>query len=395
MSSPRSLTPRYCRDKTHNLAYVRLSGRKKYLGTYATPESRQKYRQLLAEWLQSPEAPDPVQEDKDDARTMTVTMLIAAWIRHNAPAQTSKRPAGELGLYFDLFKELRRLFGTEQHLAVHFGPKSLKKLARSLADERGLSRKTIGGQVAKAKSVFRWAVDEELLPGEVIYRLDAVKRLRVGQVREKVRPVADEHVEAIKPFLSRHVRAMVEVQRLTGMRSGELTGMRRSRLDTSGRVWLYGLATEHKTGHRGIERQVEIGPRAQQIIAQFPPRSLDPDEFIFSPAEAELEAVGRKRGPGCRKPGKRYTPGSYRRAITRACDLADRWAKGGRVIANDQRIVPRFKPHMLRHTLATQIRGRYGADAAQVVLGHQSLDVTQLYAEADRKLAAKVMLEIG
>ena len=47
-------------------------------------------------------------------------------------------------------------------------------------------------------------------------------------------PEAD--VEAIQPFVARQVWAMVQLQRLTGMRPGEVCRMRMCDLDISGAV---------------------------------------------------------------------------------------------------------------------------------------------------------------
>jgi hypothetical protein len=70
-----------------------------------------------------------------------------------------------------------------------------------------------------------------------------VKPLRKGRsgARETdpVRPVADKLVEATRPFLTRQIQVMVDLQRLTGMRSGEVTIMRTRDVDTSGPVWSY------------------------------------------------------------------------------------------------------------------------------------------------------------
>jgi site-specific recombinase XerC len=41
------------------------------------------------------------------------------------------------------------------------------------------------------------------------------------------------------------------------------------------------------------------------------------------------------------------------------------------------------------------VRKKFGLEAAQVVLGHAQADVTQIYAEADWKLAEKVVRRIG
>ena len=44
---------------------------------------------------------------------------------------------------------------------------------------------------------------------------------------------------------------------------------------------------------------------------------------------------------------------------------------------------------------ATEIRKRFGLEAAQTVLGHSKADVTQIYAERDHALAARVAREVG
>ena len=116
--------------------------------------------------------------------------------------------------------------------------------------------------------------------------------------------------------------------------------------------------------------------------------------YLFSPADAETEraadraakrtvplSYGNRPGTNRRenpqqKPGDRYTTDSYRRAIERACKAAD---------------VPRWHPHQLRHNYATAVRKKFGVEAARVVLGHHSIDVTELYAERDAADVARAM----
>ena len=57
--------------------------------------------------------------------------------------------------------------------------------------------------------------------------------------------------------------------------------------------------------------------------------------------------------------------------------------------------MPRWSPNRLRHSVATEVRRHFGLEAVQVVLGHASADVSQIYAERDYGLAAKVMAKIG
>jgi integrase len=45
--------------------------------------------------------------------------------------------------------------------------------------------------------------------------------------------------------------------------------------------------------------------------------------------------------------------------------------------------------------VATRLRKEFGIDVAQVVLGHKTLDVTQVYAEKNVASAQKVMLKVG
>jgi site-specific recombinase XerC len=55
----------------------------------------------------------------------------------------------------------------------------------------------------------------------------------------------------------------------------------------------------------------------------------------------------------------------------------------------------RWHPNQLRHSFATRVRKEHGLKAAQVLLGHERADVTQVYAERDQQLAADVALRIG
>ena len=55
----------------------------------------------------------------------------------------------------------------------------------------------------------------------------------------------------------------------------------------------------------------------------------------------------------------------------------------------------RWTPNQLRHNRATEIRNRYGLEAAQTILGHSHADVTQIYAERDFELARQIMRDVG
>src|SRR5206468_8356759 len=105
---------------------------------------------------------------------------------------------------------------------------------------------------ARLKQLFRWAAEAELVPAAVYQALATVAGLRKGRggVRETepVRPVPDADVDAVLPLLSRQCKAMVELQRLPGMRASEVCTMTTGAIDPTGALWTYKPAT-HKTAH--------------------------------------------------------------------------------------------------------------------------------------------------
>ncbi len=279
---------------------------------------------------------------------------------------------------------------------------------------KGWSRSYINAQAQRVKSVFRWAVEQELLPGHVYHSLTAVKGLAKGRTEaresEPVKPVPVEYVDAVLPYLSRQVGAMVGLQLLTGMRPGEVCAMRTCDIDTTGELWVY-RPLKHKTQNAGHTREVYLGPKAKDLLAPF--LKLDTTAHVFDPRDAERErrerlhasrktplSCGNRPGTNRRRkpkrfPSGRYSVGAYYVAIRRGCDKADAWAKGGMVIHNEERVIPRWHPPQLRHTAATELRKTHGVEAAQVILGHQTLSVTQLYAEKNVAAAKKIMGEVG
>jgi integrase len=246
--------------------------------------------------------------------------------------------------------------------------------------------------------MFKWAVENELVPPSVLQALKAVNGLRRGRTgaRESapVRPVPDAFVDAVRPHVPRQVWAMIELQRLTGMRPGEVLTMRTKDLDTARSVWTYTPST-HKAEHHDRTRTVYLGPKAQEVLRPW--LRTDLGGYLFSPKEAMEErwagqrrdrktrltpsqrARTRKAAPN-KTPGERYTPDSYRQCIQKACRKAG---------------VPAWHPHQLRHNAATKIRREHGIEVARILLGHSTAFTTEIYAEVDRAKAVRVMADIG
>jgi integrase len=58
-------------------------------------------------------------------------------------------------------------------------------------------------------------------------------------------------------------------------------------------------------------------------------------------------------------------------------------------------LLPLWSPNRLRHSAATKIRAVYGLEAVQTVLGHASMNTSEIYAEKNAELAKTVALRIG
>jgi integrase len=99
-----------------------------------------------------------------------------------------------------------------------------------------------------------------------------VAGLRAGRTdaREKppVGPVSDEAVERTLPYLTATVASMVRLQRLTGMRPGEVVLMRAVDIDMGDPTcWVYRPA-RHKSQHHDRDRLVFLGPRARRCCGR-------------------------------------------------------------------------------------------------------------------------------
>jgi integrase len=362
-----------------------LGGRRDVLlGKYDTETSKQEYRRVVLEWEANGRRPPVVGAEGSAPADLTVNELILAYwhfaegyyVKNGEPTSQQERVQRSL-------KPLKELYG--HTMAKLFGPLALKAV-REWMVRAGWTRGHVNSCVGCVKRAFKWAVENEMVPPSVYHGLQAVAGLKKGRSGAKetqpVRPVPDEHVDAVLPFLTPPVRAMVQVQRLAGMRPCEVVIMRPCDIDWgSGKTWVY-RPESHKTEHHGIARVIFLGPQAQEVLRPFLDRA--PGAYLFSPRQAVegyLRATGRRvRHARSRTPGERYAVSSYDRAIANACRRAG---------------VAHFAPNQLRHTKATEIRREAGLDAARAVLGHRSSQVTEVYAEVDFDKAAEVMERLG
>ncbi len=403
--------------KTTGQARVRINGRVHWLGRYGSPEANARYASLIDDWRR---------RGNVEQATITVddvALRFLAWAE--GYYRKGDRPTSEVDIIRAALRLAVRLFGNT--LACDFGPLKLNAV-RDEAIRQRLRRKTINKYVSRIRAMFRWACELEYVAASVNHGLEAVKGLQAGRSAavesEPVKPVSADAIEAVRPFVSRQVWGMIELQRLTGTRPGEIVSMRTGDIDRRQSPWQY-IPREHKTEHRGKNRTIWIGPKAQAVLWPF--LKADPAAWVFSPADAEDDRIaarrdGRKtpitpsqaaRAPRAnrrRPPGDHYTTASYRRAVERACEIAfDMPEELRRMPASASereraqlvreaarwRKANAWRPNQLRHSAATDLRRRYGIEGARLILGHESGQTTEIYAEADLKRAQQIALEVG
>jgi integrase len=394
---PRSV-PKYRHHKQSGQAVVTLTDgcgnrRDVLLGKHGTRASREEYARVIAEWEAAGRCPP---EPAGATAPMSVNELLVRFMEWAAThyRHADGRPTGELKDHRYSLQPVKDLYGTTA--AAAFGPLALKAVRQKMLDA-DLCRGVVNQRVGRIKRVFKWAVAEQLVPHATYAALATVAGLARGRTTaretELVGPVPVAFVDAVRPHVNRHVGAMIDLRRLTGMRPGEVVIMRAVDIDTTGDVWLY-KPHHHKLAYRNRPRLVAVGPQARAVIKSF----LVPDvsAFLFSPRRAREEryaalrasrktkvqpsqACRAKRRPA-KQPGERYTGESYHRAVANACRKAG---------------VPAWHPNQLRHLHATEVRKMFGLEAAQCVLGHAKADVTQVYAERDLTLAVRVAAAVG
>ena len=261
-----------------------------------------------------------------------------------------------------------------------------------------LSRGVINSRIGKIKRLFKWAVSEQLAPPSLCHALATVQGLQRGRTKareaEPVKPVEEAVIEATMAFLPADRRghgAFPAAWSAVGRRKS--AAFVRATWIEPRRSGSIGPPNTRPNTTDANESSLSVPRRRTSFVRTC----LRPAEaYCFSPAEsearrkAELRAnrkskvqpsqVDRSKPGRKRTPGDRYTRYSYNWAIRRACLRAG--------------IAP-WAPNRLRHSAATEIRSRFGLEAAQVALGHANADVTQVYAERDAQLARDVMRQIG
>lgn len=216
--------------------------------------------------------------------------------------------------------------------------------------EHGWSRATIARRTAALRSFSSWASKNEYCANDCAQSLSMPKPRRhlptvltQAQADDCMQAVAEQQEEE-SPSAARD-RAVLELLYATGIRVGELCGLDIDNVQLAER-----LARVHGKG--GKERVVPFGVPAARALSHWLERRCE----LATSGETALFVGDR---------GKRIDQRQVRRIVARVARRAG---------------VHDVSPHDLRHSAATHMLDG-GADLREIqeLLGHSSLDTTQIY----------------
>ncbi len=368
-------------------ARITLGGKVHYLGEFGTPEAYEKYAQLVRQWEANgrqavDRTPNAVQA------TLRIGDLLdqyRASIDARGRYQKNGRPTSQRAYIDNVCNALKEHAGSVP--VTRTTEATLVAWRENLEQDQKLTRGGINRKVTMAVQAFRWGKSRGLVPKSVwaeVSSLEPLRRGEVGDRPEKGRPrraVTADEVAKVAEHAAPQVAAMLTLQSLTGMRPGEVCGLRWADIDQKPvdgdglGCWLYRVASA-KTAHHGHETRYLLPPAAQRILLHY--KAL-PTAYVFSPRTAMEERRNRLRearqtpptqqmrdrdATPAREYANRWDINQYRRACLRACERAG---------------IEPFTPHEVRHGFVTWAANNLSLGAAAMAANHRNVTTTQRY----------------
>lgn len=427
-----------------DLFYVRLpypGGRREmvYLGRAGTDEpaakrtalaadARRKYELVIAKYL-SGERREPEDSTRRQPVVGELVLAYLDWLKKTDRSDGQKKYLHYRNLLRplnDLFSDMpieefrvRHLIAVRNKMLAEVGQKVIAdpeeykraqkvKRANAYRASKGLpllptvevqmmrrppSITTINDRISQIRTVFKKGVSFDLVTEEKVAQLRLLDGLVIGESDalnpKTIPPVPMEDFFKTLAEVGPVIRAMMILQIVTGMRSGELVRLKKIHLRKKANgIWEY-EPKRHKTQRIRKGKRVPIGG---DVIDELR-RLIDfdeagEDEYLFSPRTATIlyrQKRAENRKTAARKskrkvlphiqPGERYTASSYCRAIQRAAIRAG---------------VPVWHPHQLRHNAATIIDQHFDKEAVMTVLGHLNEKTSEGYIDYNEKKADAV-----
>lgn len=289
--------------------------------------------------------------------------------------QERQASAHTIASYRDTFRLLLRFAHTRlgtRPSALAFDQLDAPLISAFLAeleDKRNVCARSRNLRLSALRSFFQYAAFESPHHAAQIQRVLAIpsKCCTRPQVCHLTRP----EVEALlaspnqRMWLGRRDHALMLLAVQTGMRLSELTGLRREdvHLNTGAHVHVFGKGRK--------ERCTPLAKQTQAVLRSWMHIDLSPQSTVVFPSA---------RGSRLSADGVQYLLAKHVATATKTCpSLAGK----------------RVTPHVLRHTTAMELL-RAGVDRSVIAmwLGHESLETTQIYLDADLTLKEKVLTKM-
>lgn len=228
---------------------------------------------------------------------------------------------------------------------LSFNPRCFHAIRSKYAEKKKGAKKRCRGYVnelsRKLKQAFRWGAERDLVPTEVLKKLELIPELRPRELglhdNKEVEDVKWEQVEATLPFLSNRNADIILLLWETAMRPDELLMLKVGEVQSQ----LHFLKN-HKTERFNKRRVIPFSHKAWEIL---------------------------KRRQEGKKSGERIfdwlgDSHALYQAVQRACVAG--------------KIEPWF-PYQIRHAAVTRIAIEHGKDVASAIAGHSSALTTDRY----------------
>ena len=231
-----------------------------------------------------------------------------------------------------------------------YNPADIYAFMDSLS-EQGLSDSTINRYLACISSVFKLAVDNEVVTHVPKVRWKKVKQSRPRYfTKEEVAALVNHFKQSKQPWMADFVELAVN----TGMRLGEILGINNPKSKTTGTISkCYKYVTLSNTKN-GEERLVPLNSNAKRAL-----QNLNNMPFYFH---------------------------SHRK-------FYDAWAEAKDELARHDE---HFVFHVLRHTCATRLAMEFNVEPITLgtILGHRSMQTTKKYVHAQPDSISAVMAKL-
>jgi len=222
---------------------------------------------------------------------------------------------------------------------------------------RGLAPATRYAEINALRRFFAWLVAEEELDADPSATLASPRRNpgRVDVYSPAEAAAILMHTATLTDLRGRQRHAIVSMLRYTGARAGEVSSLRRDRVDLDGRrIEVVGKGSRHRL----LAVPAPLAATLEEFLGQVRPQ-LPATPYVFVNTH-----------PFVPDPDKRCSVS----ALQRECRLA----------AQGAGIPGRHYPHRWRHSFATElIRAGMGVAQVQRQLGHASIVSTMLYTHLD------------